>query len=196
MKFYLLSCTTYPTQNFTTSLFWLLHCIIPVSRHPPCVGGHFVLVHRFSFLKAKSTALFDRIQNNTTLFMRFFFFLFLYFSPPINIKTFPFFHFLYHINNFLFTTIQNFFTFLYIFLNFYISSSLFTNSKINNLLFCYVLYRSLSNRPYVPMLVSVSHAPLHRSHWRPSYLPSSAISLSTVHPLELFARSISAVVVF
>jgi hypothetical protein len=69
-----------------------------------------------------------------------FFILFLHFSTTINIKIFSFFfYFLYHINNFFITiqikkltTIQNLFTFLYKFFLLYITSSLFTNFKINN----------------------------------------------------------------
>jgi hypothetical protein len=78
-----------------------------------------------------------------------YFFIFSYFLISINIKIFPLFYVLYYINNFLFTTIQNFSTFLYIYFLFYISSSLFTNSKINNSLFCSVLYMSLSNKPII-----------------------------------------------
>jgi hypothetical protein len=75
-----------------------------------------------------------------------FFILFLHFSTTINIKIFSFFfYFLYHINNFFITiqikkltTIQNLFTFLYKFFLLYITSSLFTNFKINNPLLCSV----------------------------------------------------------
>jgi len=54
-------------------------------------------------------------------------------------------NFLYHINNFFitiqikkFTTIQNFFTFLYKFFLLYITSSFYTNFKTNNPLLCSV----------------------------------------------------------
>jgi len=56
-----------------------------------------------------------------------------------------FFTFLYYINNFFITiqikkfiTIQIFFTFLYKFFLLYIISSLFTNSKIQNTLYCFI----------------------------------------------------------
>jgi hypothetical protein len=48
-----------------------------------------------------------------------------------------------------YNTIQNFFTFLYKFFLFCITSSLFTNFKINNPLLCSVLYMSLPNKPNI-----------------------------------------------
>jgi hypothetical protein len=73
-----------------------------------------------SFTIRNHMALFDRIQNNTTLFMHFFFFIFLYFSPPINIKTFPLFHF--YITSIIFYSLQSktfslFYTFFKIFIS-------------------------------------------------------------------------------
>jgi hypothetical protein len=80
-----------------------------------------------------------------TYFFFFFFHIFIFFTTNQrqNILTFSTFYitsiiFYYYFQIKKFTTIQNFFTFLYKFFLFYITSSLFTNSKTNNPLLCSV----------------------------------------------------------
>jgi hypothetical protein len=86
--------------------------------------------------------------KNWDITVMYFFYFFIFFYIFYCQLTSKFFYFLYHINNFFLLFKQKnslqykfFFTFLYKFFLFYITSSLFTNFKTNNptILFYYVL---------------------------------------------------------
>jgi hypothetical protein len=98
-----------------------------------------------------------RTLHNSGCYYSQFFILFLHFPITINIKTFSL--FISHQQFFIiiqikkFTTIQNFFIFLYKFFLFYITSSPFTNFKTNNLLQCKIMN---NNHHYRVMLRRLS----------------------------------------